>query len=450
MSPHASAPGPRVYLEDMGCQMNRLDSELVRGRLRQAGFQRVEDPAGADVILYYTCSVREHAEDKVYARLGTLRRWKDRRPDLVVGVMGCMAQNHKERIFERAPHVDLVVGTSRFEDVVDLLEEVRHGERVLAVDRRELDFAREPADRPRRHHAFLSAMRGCNKFCTFCIVPFTQGRERSRPRADVVAEARRLVDDGVVEITLLGQRIDTYGLDLRDGSTLAVLLGELHEACPELLRIGFITSHPGHVDRALAETIAALPRVSRYIHLPVQSGSDRILRDMNRGYSTDEYRRAVALLREAVPEMAIATDWIVGFPGETGDDFEESVRLLHEIGFAGSFVFKYSPREGTRAYERGDPVPLAEKEKRNHALLEAQKEVSLARHRQWVGRTVQVLVEGPSKRDASRLTGRTGTNLIVHFPGPLALAGRMAEVRIESATALTVQGVLAAPVALAS
>lgn len=427
----------------MGCQMNRLDSEIVLGKLRSAGFRRVDSPGQADVVLYYTCSVREHAEDKVYARLGALRRLKAERPGLVLGVMGCMAQNHKERIFDRAPHVDLVVGTSRFEDVADLLDEVRHGERVLAVDRKELAFDRDIAVRPRRHQAFITAMRGCNKFCTFCIVPYTQGRERSRSVADILDEARRLVDDGVVEVTLLGQRIDTYGLDLGDGTTLGGLLTRLHEEVPGLLRIGYITSHPNHMTAGLAAAVADHPRISRYLHLPVQSGSDRVLAAMNRGYTVDEYRRAVDRMRSRIADLSLATDWIVGFPGEEARDFESSVALLRELRFAGSFVFKYSPREGTRAFEIEDLVPREEKERRNHVLLEEQSRLSLALNRERIGTEVHVLVEGLSKRDDAKWSGRTDRNAIVCFPaGRDDLTGRLVPVKITGATALTLFGEL--------
>jgi tRNA-2-methylthio-N6-dimethylallyladenosine synthase len=352
---------PAFYLEDMGCQMNRLDTELVEGRLRKAGFRRVGAPGEAQVILYYTCSVREHAEDKVYARLGALKRLKREKPSTIIGVMGCMAQNHKDLIFERAPHVDLVVGTYRFEDVADLLDEVRQGERILAVDEKDITFERDLSARPRRHQAFVTVVRGCNKFCTFCIVPFTQGRERSRSMDEVVDEARRLADDGVIEVTLLGQRIDTYGLDRDDGATLAALLGRLHEEVPALARIGFITSHPNHMTEDLARAVGAHPRISRYLHLPVQSGSDAVLARMNRGYTVAEYRAAVDRMRRHVPDLSLATDWIVGFPGETGADFDRSCELLREIDYQNSFVFKYSPREGTRAFEWGDDVPREEK-----------------------------------------------------------------------------------------
>jgi tRNA-2-methylthio-N6-dimethylallyladenosine synthase len=427
----------RFFLEEMGCQMNRVDAELVAGRLNGGGLSRVESVAEADVVLYYTCSVREHAEDKVYGRLGALKRLKKERPNLVIGVMGCMAQNHKDLIFERAPHVDLVVGTNRFEDVVALLDEVADGRRVLAVDEKELSFERDLGVRPKRHQAFVTAMRGCNKFCTFCIVPYTQGRERSRPIEDLLDESRRLVDDGVTDLTVLGQRVDTYGLDLDDGSTLAKLLARLHDELPGLARLTFITSHPNHMTEELARTIAERPRISRYLHLPVQSGSDRILREMNRGYTVDEYRRKIDLMRRFAPELSFATDWIVGFPGETEEDFQASRKLMSDVGFQGCFVFKYSPRAGTRAFDREDDVPLETKERRNQILLEDQRAISLERNRPRVGSVVDVLVEGPSKTDAGRWTGRTNQNLIVHFPAGRDLTGRVATVRLLACTAVS-------------
>jgi len=433
---------PTVFLEDLGCQMNRLDSELVLGKLKGDGYRRVDAPADADVVLYYTCSVREHAEDKVHGRLGALKRLKEERPELIVGVMGCMAQNLKDKIFERAPHVDLVVGTSRFEDVIELLDQVKDGERVLALDRKELSFDRDISVRPRREQAFITAMRGCNKFCTFCIVPFTQGRERSRSIPELVEEARRLHDDGAVELTLLGQRIDTYGLDLKDGTTLARLLARLHQELPGVLRINYITSHPNHMTDELARAVADHPRVSRYLHLPVQSGSDAVLQEMNRGYTVDEYRRAVETMRNRVEGLSMATDWIVGFPGETEADFDQSVALLREMDFQGSFVFKYSPRSGTRAFDRGDPVPREEKSRRNQVLLQEQEAISLRRNNGVVGTEVDVLVEGPSKRDPDKWMGRTNRNQIVCFPAGRDLTGRMARVRINRCTALTLFGEL--------
>ncbi len=423
------------FLEDMGCQMNRVDSELVAGRMQGAGYVRVESPHEADVVLYYTCSVREHAEDKVFGRLGRLKRLKEERPGARIGIMGCMAQSQKDRIFKRAPHVDLVVGTSRFEDVAELVEEASEGRRILAVeDGVELSYDRDITARTRKHAAFVTVMRGCNKFCSFCIVPFTQGRERSRTADGVLDEVKRLRDDGVVEITLLGQRIDTYGLDLDDGSTLHKLLVRIHEEVPGLLRIGFVTSHPNHMTTELARTIADYPRINRYLHLPVQSGSDRVLRRMNRGYSREEYIRAVDRLRAHVPDLALATDWIVGFPGETEADFLESVSLLREIDYQGSFVFKYSPRPGTRAEDFPDDVPREEKERRNHVILEMQRRMTGARYQKLEGGVANVLVEGRSKTDDDKWTGRDRWNRIVHFPMDGDPTGTLVDVALTGST----------------
>jgi tRNA-2-methylthio-N6-dimethylallyladenosine synthase len=259
---------------------------------------------------------------------------------------------------------------------------------------------------------------------------------------DVVEEVRRLAADGVVEVTLLGQRIDTYGLDLGDGSTMAALLARVHDEVPELLRIGYITSHPNHMSRDLARSIAERPRISRYLLLPVQSGSDAVLRRMNRGYAVDDYRRAVDLMRAEIPDLSMATDWIVGFPGETQEEFEASLSLMNEMDYQNSFVFKYSPRSGTRAFAEGDPVPREEKTRRNHVLLEAQSVISLRRNRARVGTEVSVLVEGRSKRDASKDMDRTDRNNIVCFENDRDLAGRMARVRITDCTPLTLFGEL--------
>lgn len=441
-APLRSLGGKRVYMEDFGCQMNKNDAELVVGRLGRSGYVRTGNLEDADVILYYTCSVREHAEERVFGRLGALKRLKKAKPDTVIGIMGCMAQNQKELIFERAPHVDLVVGTSRFEDVADFLDELRHSRRVVAVDAGEVRYERDISQRPDPHQAFVTIMRGCDKFCTFCIVPFTQGRERSRDPEEIEREVRALVDDGVRQVTLLGQRVNTYGLDLNRGESLASLLARL-EGISGLQRLQFITSHPTHIDETLMRVIRDHPVHSRYLHLPVQSGSDRILAAMNRGHDADSYRRTIDMVRRVVPEMSIATDWIVGYPGETEEDFAATVTLLRDVAFQTSFVFKYSARSGTKAARSTtDDVPTPVKEERNQVLLSEQARISLDRHRGRIGEVHAVLVEGPSKRDATRWMGRTSQNWIVVFPAGRDLSGRIVSVRIVGATSLTLFGEL--------
>ncbi|HGY90208.1 MAG TPA: tRNA (N6-isopentenyl adenosine(37)-C2)-methylthiotransferase MiaB [Planctomycetes bacterium] len=429
--------GKRVFMEDFGCQMNKNDAELVVGRLGRAGWSRAERPEEADVVLYYTCAVREHAEERIYGRLGHLKRLKKERPDLVIGVMGCMAQNQKERIFERAPHVDLVVGTSRFEEIADFLADIEYQDRVVALDQGEVAYERDIHARPVRHQAYVTVMRGCDKFCTFCIVPFTQGRERSRTPEEIEKEVRALVDDGVQQVTLLGQRVNTYGLDLNRGETLATLLQRL-ESIPGLGRLQFITSHPTHIDETLMRVIRDHPVHSRYLHLPVQSGSDRMLRIMNRGHDVESYRRTMDMVRRIVPDMSLATDWIVGFPGETDEDFQASVRLQKDVGFQTSFVFKYSDRSGTKASRSmPDDVPQAVKEERNQILLAQQRAISEELHRGRVGTEHTILVEGRSKRDASKWFGRTSQNWIVVFSAERDFTGQFVRVRVTDATALT-------------
>ena len=436
------ASARKLFMQDFGCQMNKNDSELVVGRLAADGFERVAKPEEADVVLYYTCSVREHAEERVYGHLGALKRLKRERPETVIGVMGCMAQNHKEKIFERAPHVDLVVGTSRFEEVSDFLDELKHQKRVVATELSEIDYERDISLRPQKSQAFVTIMRGCDKFCTFCIVPFTQGREKSRDPDGIEREVRALVDDGVEQVTLLGQRVNTYGLDLNCGETLATLLTRL-EKIEGLRRLQFITSHPTHIDEALMRVIAGNPIHSRYLHLPVQTGSDRMLKLMNRGHDIDSYRRTIEMVRRVVPDMSIATDWIVGFPGETDEDFEQTVAFQREIGFQTSFVFKYSTRSGTKA-ARGmpDDVPKAVKEERNQILLANQAEISAERHRGRIGDEYEILVEGLSKRDDTKYFGRTSQNWIVVFPAGRDLSGQFVRVKIVDVTALTLFGEL--------
>jgi tRNA-2-methylthio-N6-dimethylallyladenosine synthase len=454
---------PRYHLTSYGCQMNKLDSELVESRLRQRGYEAAATEAEASVVLLNTCSVRQHAEDRVWSKLGRLRQRKRTDPGLVVGVLGCMAQEHKRYLLSRMPHVDLVVGPSAFGDIdatVDLARErnariaaerqparTRHevaGAGVLAVDQgRSGDtIRRDVRVRPHRSQAFVSVMRGCNMPCTYCIVPTTRGDEVSRPIADLVEEAQRLCDDGVTEITLLGQTVNAYGRDLTgQNATLARLLRALHEI-PSLRRLAFITSHPNFLSPELVSAMAELPKVARYLHLPAQSGSNAVLKSMRRGYTVERYLARVEQLLAAAPDYELHSDFIVGYPGETAADFEQTLSFLQRVRFAQSYVFKYSPRPGTLAADRLDDVPDAEKERRNQVLLEAQDEITLAQNRRLVGQTVEVLVEGESKV-AGRQSGRTVHHRLVHFTAADAeLHGTYVPVRITEALSHSVLGEL--------
>jgi len=431
----------KVFIHAFGCQMNKLDAELALSALRRAGYEEAATPDEADVVLYNTCSVRAHAEERVYSNVGKLKSLKRRKPRLIIGILGCMAQKDGEKIFERLPHVDLVCGTREFPRIAELIEEARRADRVLACsEAAAVSEAREISVRPDRRRAFLGIMRGCDNYCAYCVVPYVRGPEISRPITEVVDEAHRLADDGCREITLLGQNVNSYGKSFDPPAhALADLLARL-DRIAGLARVRFVTSHPKDMSREILEAVRDLPAVCEHLHMPAQSGSDRVLAAMNRSYTARGYRDLVALARELVPGIAIASDFIVGFPGETEAEFDETAALVRDLRFQNSFVFKYSTRPGTAAAKLADDVPWEEKRRRNLALLEIQSAVQLEENRKFIGQEVEVLVEGRSHRDASRLTGRLRTNQIVVFEGPEALAGELVRVRVESATPLTLAG----------
>ena len=404
--PHR-APG--VLIHTYGCQMNKLDSEIVCEALVRAGYRLVEDEAEADVVLFNTCSVRDHAEQRVFSNVGALKRLKRRNPELIVGVMGCMAQRLGREIIRRAPVVDLVCGTRMFPHIARLLDRAAVAP-VVAVDEDPLpDLAREGRERAAPHAAFVSIMRGCDNFCAYCVVPYLRGRETSRPPDEIEAEVRRLVDDGCREITLLGQNVDTYGKRLSPVVTLAALLHRL-DGIDGLARLRFVTSHPRFISRELLEAVRDLSSVCEHVHMPAQSGSTAVLTAMKRGYTREEYLDVIAMARELVPGIAIASDFIVGFPGETEADFDRTADLFERVRFQQCFIFKYSEREGTAAAELPDDVPDAEKRRRNQALLAIQQRISAEDNAAFVGRTVKVPADGPSKSDARKLSGRLRTN----------------------------------------
>jgi len=430
----------RAHLQVFGCQMNKLDAELIRSVLAERGYSFSASPDDAGLILFITCSVRDHAENRVHSRLGVLKALKRRHPELVIGIMGCMAQEHGKALLRQHPHLDLVCGTRDFHGIADLVDRVRDGQRGLtAITSLEPpDVARDESQRPFPFKAFLGVMRGCNQFCSYCIVPYVRGREESRPAAEIEAEARALIADGVKEITLLGQAVNRY--DDGQGHRLPELLLRL-DRLPGLRRLHFVTSYPSHVDQALIDAIAACSTATRFLHVPAQSGSDAVLRRMNRRYTTFEYLEMVERLRRAVPDMELGSDFIVGFPGESEQDFSATLALVEEVGFQQSFVFKYSPRPGTSAARQYTAqVPDEIKRDRNQRLLRAQEKISLAKNARHVGRDVEVLVEGRSQRDHSRYTGRTVYNNIVAFPGSKEMVGAFVRVRIASSTALTLIG----------
>ncbi|MGH7128746.1 MAG: tRNA (N6-isopentenyl adenosine(37)-C2)-methylthiotransferase MiaB, partial [Planctomycetaceae bacterium] len=411
--PHRSHNG-KLFIETVGCQMNMLDSELVVAALRKDGYELTGDVRQADTILFNTCSVREHAEHKIYSALGRLKFRKRQRPECVIGVMGCMAQKDQELIFQRAPHVDLVVGTGQLGEIPRLIDEARDTRRrslAVSLGRRDgsrsavaasfesYDPLREPEMRPSPYQAFVRIMIGCDKFCTYCVVPMTRGPEQGRPPGHIVREVRLLADQGVKEVTLLGQTVNSYK-HTEHGRVhrLSDLLALIHDT-PGIERIKFITNFPKDMSDDLLQAVRDLPKVARYLHVPVQSGCDDVLKVMKRGYVVADYREMMHRIRATVPGCAVSSDFIVGHPGETAESFERSMDAVREFRFKNSFIFKYSPRPGTKAHElHADDVPEAEKRRRNLALLELQNAISEEENAEFIGETVEVLVEGPSKK----------------------------------------------------
>ena len=440
---HKDQPYKTVFFETFGCQMNKLDAELSLGLLQEEGYKIVDKVDDADVILFNTCSVRQHAEDKVYSHLGALKTLKKRHPEVIVGVLGCMAQKDGEAIFKRMPHVDLVCGTRMFSRLPEMLLKIRnHGSHVLAIDEDQIvNVKRAVTYRPNFYQAFVTVMRGCDNYCSYCIVPYVRGREISRTIADVKEEVQSLVSNGCKEVTLLGQNINSYGKGLSGNVTLGDMLTELN-VIDGLDRIRFVTSHPADMSRGLIRTISRLEKVCEHLHMPAQSGSDEVLKRMRRGYTSSYYREFVRYTRELIPRLTVASDFIVGFPGETEEDFQETVRLMEDIRFQNCFIFKYSSRTGTKAAELKDDVPDETKRARNLKLLELQKKISLEENTKMIGKKVDVLVEGASKSDLNRLSGRTRQNHIVVFNGSQELVGKLVGVLIHEVTDLTLFGKL--------
>jgi tRNA-2-methylthio-N6-dimethylallyladenosine synthase len=435
-----------VYFETYGCQMNKLDTELAAQSLTDAGFETTEQVQDADLIVLNTCSVREHAEHRVVSKLGTLKPGSKRRKNgSVLALIGCMGQRQGESLFKVAPHLDIVTGTKEFVRLPELYDEVKRHERKLTALDLSDDFAytRPAAARSERHRAFVSIMRGCDLHCTYCIVPTTRGPEESRTVRDVYEEVSRLVGDGVIEVTLLGQTVNSFGKQLPGSPDLADLLGALDQI-EGLERVRFITSHPNFFQNKFWERVRDLRTFCPYVHVPAQHGADRMLKRMARMYDTATYREMVAEAREAIPHLSLASDWITGFPTETEEEHQASLNFLREIRFHQSFVFKYSPRPSTPSERRmADDVPTEVKSRRCNELLKAQDAISHELYQARIGGLEEVLVDGPSKSNAARLSGRTKDNLIVILEGGAELVGRLVPVTIDKATPHTLYGTLA-------
>lgn len=428
-----------------GCQMNERDTATIAGLVERSGYQEATSLEEADLVVLNTCSVRHSAENKVYGKLGELKRFKQDKPDMLIALGGCMAQLEEVRDkLKKMGVVDVVFGTHNLHELPYLLEKAEAG-----LERPIIDVwaaAGEIVENlPARHQggisAFVNIMFGCNNFCSYCIVPHTRGRERSRHPDDILAEVEGLVKQGVKEVTLLGQNVNSYGRGLELKVDFADLLRMVNQI-DGLYRIRFTTSHPRDMSDKLIQTIADCTRVCEHVHAPLQAGSNRILRAMNRGYTCEDYLRLVEQMRAAIPEVAITSDLIVGFPGESEEDFRATLAMVEKVRFDSAFTFMYSPRTGTRAAELKEQVPLAIKKERLLRLNEVQYQIAREANRQLENQAVEVLVEGQSKTDSERLTGRTRTNRIVVFEGGKHLVGKLLQVVVREARTFTLYGEL--------
>jgi tRNA-2-methylthio-N6-dimethylallyladenosine synthase len=436
----------RKYLiETFGCQMNVHDSERMAGLLEQAGFEATDQAVDADVVVINTCSVRERAEEKLYTRLGELRQMAvEQGHDPIVAVAGCVAQQEGDALLHRSPGVaDVILGTQAIRRLPMLVAQAAAGRRPI-VNLDPYDDVTFPLGVTRRSDpvkAFVTIIEGCNEFCSFCVVPYTRGHERMRPKADILAEVRQLAETGHREVQLLGQIVNHYAAPDDPSCDFSGLLEAVH-AVDGLDRIRFASPHPRHVTPRFLETMGRLPKVCRHLHLPVQSGSTRVLDAMRRRYTRESYLDLVACIRSTLPDVALSTDMIVGFPGETGADFEDTLTLTSAVGYHSMFSFKYSPRPNTLADKRlADDVPEDEKTRRIVTLQALQRSIQTGLNEQLVGRTVDVLVDATSRRRPTELSGRTSTNVVVNLPGPGAWIGRTLPVRVERAGPHSVWGI---------
>lgn len=426
-----------IYIETYGCQMNFADTEIVNGILREEGYQLAPDVESADAIFLNTCAIRDNAEQRIYGRLSNLEHLKKRNPHLVFGILGCMAERLRKDLLESNSSVDIVCGPDEYRRLPALIDDAFEGEKGIRTQLSRVETYDDIVPlRTDGISAWVAVMRGCDKFCTFCVVPFTRGRERSRPLAGVLREVEQLLARGFREVTLLGQNVNSYIDEGRDFADLLIAVAALDPA----LRVRFTTSHPQDMSDRLIAAIAEHENICSYIHLPFQSGSDRILELMNRTYSREHYLGLVRKIRAAIPDVALSTDVIAGFPTETEEDHRATLSLMEEVRFDGAFMFKYSPREKTRAWKMGDDVPDDVKGRRLEEIIELQRRISYDVNRGLIGTRQRILLEGPSKRSEEEWMGRTDTNKTVIVPRGDFAVGDTVAVDITSATSATLFG----------
>lgn len=440
----------KVYIQTFGCQMNERDSEAVEGLLLGRGYESAPSMEAADLILYNTCSVRDHAEQKVFGRMGAFRKLKEKNPRLIIGIMGCMAQEHGDAFFKKNPEIDLVCGPGNLNQVPDLVEEIEHGRAgarhatpLLAIDRLNEEYSLEDI----HYHsdslkALVTIMKGCDHRCTYCIVPYVRGAERSRTTESILREMKDLAERGFKDVMLLGQNVNSYGKGLQEEIDFAGLLQKIQNETPQISRLRFITSHPKDAHTRLFQAMKELPMVCEHLHLPVQSGSDRILRRMKREHTAGWYVEQIDEYRAFLPEGSLTTDLIVGFPGETEKDFMDTLGLVERAQFDSAFIFQYSPRPGTPALKLDDDVSPAEKGRRHQILISTQRAISLKKNQALIGQTVEVLFEAKTKRDENRYVGRTRQFKRVVALSGADLAGQIRQVKITGVADETLLGEL--------
>jgi len=430
------------YIETWGCQMNEHDSEAIAGILEEAGYSSAENVTKADLIILNTCSVREKADSKVMGRIGRLKKLKMDNPNLIIGICGCMMQQEgmKERILKTVPFVDLIFGTHNIHRLPELLNKLSHTKRVAEVWPEAEEIVEDlPFKYSSEVQAYVNITFGCDNFCSYCIVPYTRGRERSRKPENVLNEIQKLAQKGIKEVMLLGQNVNSYGKGLSPHIDFADLMRRV-DKIEGIERIRFMTSHPKDFSDKIIQTVVNSKHICPHFHLPLQAGSNKILKAMHRGYTKEGYLELVQKIRHSIPDAAITTDIIVGFPGETNEDFQETLEVVKEAKFDAAFTFIYSPRPGTSAFKMNDPIPLEEKKANFEKLLALQNQISFASNQKLMGKNVKVLVEGKSKTNPKMLSGHTNTNKTVIFEGDIDLTGKIIDVKITSAHTWYLEG----------
>lgn len=423
---------PKVYLQTFGCQMNKHDSEIISGKLAEMGYSETDREKAADLIIVNTCCVREHAEIREIGRISYLKRFKDVNPNLIIGVAGCMVQKRKEDLFRILPHVDFIFGPQSIGEIEELIAKVKAGEKNVCGSWEERGYVPcgPVIKRKSRIWAWISIMKGCDNFCSYCIVPYVRGRQVSRPEEDIIAEAVRLGEEGYLEVTLLGQNVNSYGADRGGKENFARLLRRLNQV-DGIARIRYITSHPKDFSDEIISAIRDSEKVCEHFHLPVQSGSNRVLKMMNRGYTRERYIELIDKIRNEFEAPSITTDIIVGFPGETEADFQDTLSLVKKVKFDGVFAFYFSVRSGTKAEKMPGLIPEEARKERLRELIRVSQQISLEQNLKTVGRIEEVLVEGPSRKNPDKLAGRTRSNKIIILEGDRSLVGQLVRVKIE-------------------